>query len=77
MLFNPICISNKKNLIVGDYYIQNTPIRSVSNVKYLGVTSDERLSFNEHINRISHNVRHFYRGISSLAHQKLRTIAIR
>ena len=61
MLFNPtkcesICISNKKNPIVnvGDYYIQNTPIRSVSSVKYLGVTIDERLSFNEHINRISH-----------------------
>ena len=58
MLFNPtkcesICISNKKNLIVGDYFIQKTPIRSVSNVKYLGVTIDERLSFNEHINRIS------------------------
>ena len=59
MLFNPtkcefICISNKKNLIVGDHYIQNTPIRSVSNVKYLGATIDEHLSFNEHINRISH-----------------------
>ena len=61
MLFNPtkcesicICISNKKNPIVGNYYIQNTPIRSVSSVKYLGVTIDECLSFNEHINRISH-----------------------
>ena len=59
MLFNPtecesICISNKKNPIVGDYYNQNTPIRSVSSVKYLGVTIDERLSFNEHINRISY-----------------------
>ena len=45
MLFNPtkcesICISNKKNPIVGNYYIQNTPIRSVSSVKYLGVTID-------------------------------------
>ena len=46
-------------------------IRSVSSVKYLGMTIDERLSLNEHINRISHranSIKAFCKGISSLIH---------
>ena len=59
MSFNPtkcemIRISNKKNPIVGDYYIQNYRIKAVTCTKYLGVTIDEHLSFNEHISRICH-----------------------
>ena len=58
MTFNPtkcevIRISIKKNPIVGNYYIQNHPIKVVTHAKYLGVTTDEHLSFNEHICRIS------------------------
>ena len=57
MLFNPTkCefIRISKNPIVGDYYIQNHLIKLVTCVKYLGATIDERLSFNEHVNKISH-----------------------
>ena len=57
MSFNPtksemICINNKKNPIDSDYYSQNHPIKAVTCVKYLGVTIDERLFFNEHIIKI-------------------------
>ena len=35
-------------------YIQDYPIKAVTHVKYLGVTIDEHLSFNEHVNRTAH-----------------------
>ena len=57
--FNPttcenIYMSNKKSPIVGNYYFQNHPIKVVTHAKYLGVTIDKHLSFNEHIYRISY-----------------------
>ena len=35
------------------HYIQNHPIKASKHVKYLSVTTDEHLSFNEHVNRIA------------------------
>ena len=57
MTFNPqkcefLRISNKKNPIVHNYYIENILINNVPHTKYLGVTIDHKLSWNEHIQRI-------------------------
>ena len=75
-----IRISNKKNPIVGNYYIQNHPIKVVTHAKYLGVTIDEHLSFNEHICRISHKANSInaflQRNIKSCP-QKLKRYAIK
>ena len=59
MTFNPtkcefIRVSHKKHPRICDYYIQEHPIKVVTHAKYLGVTIDEHLSFNEHVNRIAH-----------------------
>ena len=35
-----------------NYYIENCPINEVFHTKYLGVTIDHKLSWNEHIQRI-------------------------
>ena len=58
MVFNPtkcelIRITNKRNRQLSDYYIQNTLIKANSQVKYLGVTIDEHLTFNDHIKNIA------------------------
>ena len=63
MSFNPSkceMIRNKKNPIVGNYYIQNHPIKVVTHAKYLGVTIDKHLTFNEHICIISYKANSFY-----------------
>ena len=46
-------ITNKKYPVVRKYYIENSPITEVSCTKYLGVTIDHKLSWNEHIQRIT------------------------
>ena len=58
MVFNPtkcelIRITNKRNRQLSDYYIQNTLIKANSQVKYLGVTIDKHLTFNNHIKNIA------------------------
>ena len=58
MVFNPtkcelIRITNKRNRQLSDYYIQNTLIKANSQAKYLGVTIDEHLIFNDHIKNIA------------------------
>ena len=58
MVFNPtkcelIRITNKRNRQLSDYYIQNTLIKANSQVKYLGVTIDKHLTFNDHIKNIA------------------------
>ena len=59
MTFNPtkcefIRVNHKKHPRICDYYIQNHLIKAVTHAKYLGVTIDEHLSFNEHVNRIAY-----------------------
>jgi len=50
-----LCITlNKKNVICADYTIQCQPLHLVSSAKYLGVTIDSKLTFNEHINNVTH-----------------------
>ena len=56
--FNPdkcehIRITNNKNPILSTYFILNTPIQTVSNITYLGVTIDEHLSWSKHIINIT------------------------
>ena len=62
MDFNPVkCeflrITNKKNPIVYQYYISNSIIKQASHCKYLGVTIDERLTWNEHILTVANKAR--------------------
>ena len=58
MVFNPtkcelIRITNKRNPQLSNYYIQNTLIKANSQVKYLKVTKDKNLTFNDHIKNIA------------------------
>ena len=46
-------ITNKRNPIIYNYLLENHTIAEVPHTKYLGVTIDQRLSWNEHIQRIS------------------------
>ena len=74
MSFNPtkfemIRISNKKSPIVGNHYIQNHLIKVVTHAKYLGVTIDKQLSFNEHICRISYKAN----SINAFLHRNIKS----
>ena len=46
-------VTNQQNPILHTYYIESSPIKEVSCAKYLGVTIDNKLSFNQHIQSIS------------------------
>ena len=64
---NFMIFSNKKNINVDSVSIKikNIPIQHVSHVKFLGVTIDENLSWNQHIgaicNRLSKNIGILYK----------------
>jgi len=64
-----LCIANKQNPSRCCYYKNGEKVRSVSNARYLGVTLDEYLTFNEHIKKIvnkANQVKGFlYRNIDS------------
>ena len=47
-----LCITNKQNPSRCSYYMNDEKVQSVSNAKYLGVTLDEHLTFNDHIKKI-------------------------
>ena len=58
MFFNPtkcefLRVTNKKNTINFQYFIQSTSIREVQQAKYLGVTINNNLSWSDHITNIS------------------------
>ena len=47
-------ISNQKNSL--DIKIQETILPKVSTVKFLGVTLNENLTFNDHVNKVTSNI---------------------
>ena len=58
MEFNPkkcefLRITKRKQIIESIYYIGSCPIQEVPFIKYLGVTIDNQLTWNEHIKRIT------------------------
>ena len=62
MEFNPskcefLRITNKRNPVIYQYSINDTVIQQVAHAKYLGVTIDEKLSWNEHILKITNKAR--------------------
>ena len=59
MQFNPakcefLAITNKKSTLSFTYHINAVPIKAVQYAKYLGVTIDTKLTWNEHIMTITH-----------------------
>ena len=46
-------VTNQRNPILHTYYIENSPIKEVPSTKYLGVTIDNKLTFNDHIQTIT------------------------
>ena len=61
MLFNPkkcefLLITNKKNLLIHNYYIAASPIKEVTSIKHLGVQIDNKLTWNDHIHYITHKL---------------------
>jgi len=58
MYFNPdksvyMRITRKHNLVLYNYTIDNTAIRQVSSIKYLGITISNDLTWSTHINKIT------------------------
>ena len=45
-------VTNKRNPILHNYYIENALIKEVSSATYLGITIDSKLTWNNHIHRI-------------------------
>ena len=59
MSFNPtkcefLRITNKKAPLIHSYYIATSLIKEVTSVKYLGVQIDNKLTWNDHIQYITH-----------------------
>jgi len=62
MEFNPsncefLRITNKRNPVIHHYSINDTVMQQVACAKYLGVIIDEKLSWNEHILKITNKAR--------------------
>ena len=58
MLFNPdkcehIGITNKRNIIQTSYNIHDHTLKETTQAKYLGVTIDNKLSWNSHVNQVT------------------------
>ena len=59
MSFNPtkcefLRITNKKAPLIHSYYIATSLIKEVTSIKYLGVRIDNKLTWNNHIQYITH-----------------------
>ena len=59
MSFNPtkcefLHITNKKTPLIHSYYIATPLIKEVTSIKYLGVQIDNKLTWNDHIQYITH-----------------------
>ena len=59
MSFNPtkcefLRITNKKTPLTHSYYIATSLIKKVTSIKYLGVRNDNKLTWNDHIQYITH-----------------------
>ena len=59
MLFNPpkckfLHITNKKSPFIHNYHIAASPIKEATSIKYLGVQIDNKLTWNNHIQYITH-----------------------
>ena len=75
----------QKSLILHTYHIENTQIKSVSSATYLGVTIDSKLSWNNHIQRITSKANQvnalFYRNLRQcpigVTYRAVSAIAIR
>jgi len=44
--------AKQKNIIKAEYTIHGKPLNTVSSAKYLGLTIDTKLNYNEHVNNI-------------------------
>ena len=73
-------ITNKHSFIIYSYFLGNAVITEVTHTKYLGVTFDQKLSWNEHIQRISskaNQVNGFYDSTCTSVLLLLRATVIR
>jgi len=57
MVFNPakcefLRVSNKSNNVLTRYYIQGKEVKHTTSSKYLGVTIDEHLTWNDHVKTV-------------------------
>ena len=77
MEFNPkkcefLRVTKKKQIIQSTHYIGSYPLPVVSFIKYLGVTIDNQITWNEHIKIYpvkQHLLKTFYSVIYHLANQ--------
>ena len=82
MCFNPtkcefLRVTNKKNIINFQYFIQSNNIQEVQQAKYLGVTINNKLSWSNHIKIISskaNSVVGFY--VVTFNKNKKRTVSV-
>ena len=49
-----LLITNKKSPLIHNYHIATSPIKEATYIKYLGVQIDNKLTWNDHIQYITH-----------------------
>ena len=73
MLFNPakcifLRITNKKDPLIHNYYIATSPIKEATSMKYLEVQINNKLTWNDHIQYITHKAAQ----VNGFLHRNLR-----
>ena len=87
MSFNPakcmlLCITNKKSPSIHNYYIATSPIKEATSIKHLGVQIDNKLTWNNYIQYITHkaaqvngflyrNLRQYSCNIKSMSYKSM------